>query len=143
MRKVIHSQVPYITYEEALKPNRRLCPQRCNRLVDSTAPGSSCSHYAERLFHTKGVHNPTAGIYSNYHLAIWIPGTTLPWDVLLPEKYLVSGERHANPTKAQRPVQSLIAVCTALTGPDTIHHICLQMCPYRCYQHRFRPAHVE
>ncbi|KAF8424279.1 hypothetical protein EV426DRAFT_599182 [Tirmania nivea] len=80
MRGLIPSQVTNVTYEEALKVNRRGCPQCSTRTSDSTCV--PCSRSTQKLFHTMGVHNP--GVYPNmYHLAIWIPGTTLPWDVLL------------------------------------------------------------
>lgn len=70
------------------------CPATCSSLRRN----GPCTHFAQQLFHNNGVGNPFPAwsIDSTYHLAIWIPGTMLPWEVLLPKDSV----SHASPTKA-------------------------------------------
>ncbi|KAF8424278.1 hypothetical protein EV426DRAFT_90949 [Tirmania nivea] len=107
MWELIPAQVPYITYKEALKANRH-CPKGCAAGV----PPAPCPHFAQQLFHTEGVNYHCFAPHT-YHLAIWIPGTTLPWDVLLPSK---------NSDLTSYITYAIKAALTAATSNDAEQH---------------------
>ncbi|KAF8414723.1 hypothetical protein EV426DRAFT_630623 [Tirmania nivea] len=116
MRELIPSQVPYITYVEALNPDRRLCPLKFCTPPGLVYPRPPCSHFAKILFHTKGVKSPILTqnkINPTYHLAIWIPGTMLPWEVLLPT---------ANPDPTSYITYAFKAALTAATSTGHGQH---------------------